>query len=304
MFYKIGKKIFLSINNLLKAVQIFLIFLALATVLFWLFQLGKAPFIEPVAPFFESIKTFTHLFYNRTVSIAGSPEIDFSFLIASLIMLIIVWGLNFIIEGVEFSEKKYDAICNFFKKKTEILFNLKLEQDYIKDESKNNKFLILLNFYLSDMTKDSFYDKDANSNINEKQKIVLTDFYQSFSEEIQCQKKVIQDMMLLYFDDINNVDKVITHLEYTLSDIKQRYKAQKWQIDYNASIDVYANQQELIEKLKGLISLIKLNLKSRISCLATFKQRYSLLKIQKNSFEGQGVYKINENSEEVFCLKS
>lgn len=283
--------------------QIALIFLSFATIFYWLLQLGGATFIQPVAPFFESIKTLAHLFYNRTVSIGGSPLIDFSFLIATFVMLSIVWGLKLVIEFIQLTEKKYDSIHNALKKKSEQLFNVVLEQSYMAQESKNDKFLILISFCASNLKKDSFYTKEANIGIEEQQKKILTDFSQSFIEEIGCKKRNLQDAMLFYFDDVKEVDKIIICLETIIKILKHKYAYQQWQVDSIISIETYAEEKELPVKVQNLTTLMKLNLKNKIACLATFKQRYSLIKNPRYVIEEQGVYKISEGEEEVFCLK-
>ena len=303
MFYKLGKKIFHFVNDALNFTQIILIFLSFATILYWLLQLSGVTFIQPVAPFFESIKTFTHLFYNRTVSIGDGPAIDFSFLVVTFLMLSIVWGLRFVIEFVQFAENKYDLFYNSFKKKSEKLFNIKLEQSYLAQEYKNNKFLILINFCAINLTKDSFYNKNVSAEAEEKQKVILTDFSQSFSEEIKCPKKILQNSLLLYFEDINEIDKTLICLENVVKILKHKYNAQQWQIDSIICIETYAEEKEIMSKVENLMTLLKLNLKGKITCLATFKQRYSLIKNPKYITEEQGIYKIDEGEEEVFCLK-
>lgn len=284
--------------------QIVLVFLAFATILYWLFQLGGANFIQPVSPFFESIKTFTHLFYQRTVSIGGSPMVDFSFLIDAIVMLLITWGLKPVIEYLQFAEKKYDKIYAFLKKKMENSFNTELEKNYIQQENKIDKFIILLNFEVKDLTKDPFYNRNASNDIEEKLKKVSTDFFQSFSEENKCDRRIMPEGMFLYFDNINDVDKTILNLENIIGYIKRKYISEQLQVNFIASIDAYSDKNEILTRIKKLINLNKLNLKDKITCLSTFKHRYSLIEHKKYSIEGQGIYKISEGEEEVFYLKS
>lgn len=303
MFYKIGKKIFLSVRNILHFTQIVLIFLAFATVLYWLFELGGATFIQPVAPFFEAIKGFTHLFYQRTVSVEGSPMIDFSFLIITFVMIGIVWGLKYVIEAIEEAESKYDSIYNALKKKAEKLFNLTLEQNVVLNECKNNKFLILVGFKAKDLTKDSYYNKDANVEVEGKEKTILADFVKTFESEMGCQVRILQDSALLYFNNINTVDKVLYNFEKSCIAIKEKYKHLQWKVDTLASIETYSSENEIMSKVKRLMTLIKLNMQNEIACLSTFKQRYALIENAKLQAENQGVYKIENGDEEVFCLK-
>ncbi len=106
----------------------FLVFLSFFVTLYWLLQLGQVQFIEYFAPFFEAIKNITHLFYQRNVTV-DFATIDFSFLIATFIFLIIAWVLNFAVEGIEILEEQYDFYCAGIRKKNEELFNIGLEKN-------------------------------------------------------------------------------------------------------------------------------------------------------------------------------
>lgn len=301
MLYKIGKKFFNLFINLLHSVQIVLIFLSFFTIFYWLLQLGGATFIEPFAPFFEWIKNITHLFYNRTVTVEN-VTVDFSFLIATFVFLLIVLGLKLVIQYIKILEEKYDYIYHQFKKKAENLFNLELEQEYLTKESKINNFLLLIRFSAENKSKDKFFDKDADVGVEEKQKQVLEEFSKIIEEKLNCQKRFVYEGLLLYFNNFNDIDKVLSTIEKKIMVLKQKYLTEHWVVNSIISADVYANVSEISLKTEKLILLNKLDLKDKIVCLATFKQRYSLIENPQHLIEEQGVYKIIKN-DDVFCIK-
>lgn len=302
MFYKLGKKFFNLCIDFLKFIQVSLVFLSFFVILYWLLQLGGATFIGPIAPFFEQIRNITHLFYSRIVTM-DQITVDFSFLIATFAFLFIAWILKFVINIIESIEDKYDAIYKYLKNRAEELFNFGLEQQYLIQERKNNKFLMLVRLNAVDMTKDSFFNRNVNVGVEEKQKNILEDFASSFDENIKCKKRFFDKDILLYFNNFNDIDRVLSHTQNIIVSIKHKYWAEKWDITSFVSVETYLNVKEVPSKIDKLIMLVNLGLKDKIACLATFKQRYLLIKYPKYTIEEKGVYKINGN-EEVFCIKS
>lgn len=282
--------------------QVVLIFLSFFIILYWILQLADVNFIKPVATFFEIIKAITHIFYKRIVQMNG-VEIDFSFLIATLVILLFVLGLKFVIEYIEFAEKKYDDICNYLKKKKENLFNIVLEKQYLADEYKNNKFLVLIKFSTSNLSRDQFFDKNISNENKEKQKEILKEFSDILEEKLKFQKRFVNESILLYFYNFDDIDEILSSIENVIKDFKLKYNEQKYHIDSFIGIEVYNNEREVESKLEKLIKLVKLGLVDNIVCLATFKQRYALVKEPKYMVEAQGIYKIFED-EDVFCVKS
>lgn len=303
MFYQIGKNLFRFVINALQFLRVVLVFLSFATVLYWILQLAGATFIAPVAPFFEGIRSTTHLFYNRTVQ-SGDTAVDFAFLIAAFLFLGIVWGLKFAIEEIENAEEKYDEIYKVLKKKAEEHFNLQLEKEYTTKEKKNNKILILIKFHAENLLKDSYYDKDTNAGVDEKQKQLLIIFCKNLEQKLSLQKRFLNDGLLMYFDNFKDINKILMHIENEMKVIKQICREEKWYSTASVSVETYAEDTEVLAKIKNLVILIRLNLQNMIICLGTFRQRYSLSENQKYFIEAEGLYTIDNNvQEEVYRIR-
>lgn len=302
MFYKIGKKIFHFLIDFLHFTQVSLIFLAFFTTFYWLLQIGKVGWVVNFAPIFEPIKSFVHLFYTRVVTV-DEVTVDFAFLIGSFTMLLIVWGLKFVIESVEDLEKKFDAIHRELKDKSEKLFNMNLEMHYTGLEHQNKKFLVLVKFDMINLAKDSFFNRDTEVGIEEKQKITLEEFCQDLAKKVAFEKRVLEDKVLFYFNHFEDVDKVINEINKSIEALQLQLKNEKWQLSFCAAIEAYSNDKEIVDKCKTLMILVKLNLKNEIVCLATFNQRYQLIKHPEHFLEGKGIYKIHQQ-EDVFSVKN
>lgn len=302
MFYKLGKKFFSLFVNFTRFTQVSLVFLSFFINIYWVLEIAGAKFIEPFSPFFESIKSFIHLFYNRTVSV-DSVSIDFSFLLATFIILLIAQSLKFIAEFIESIEKKYDTIYFFVKRKIEEQFNVKLEKEYIAQEQKINKFILLIRFTALNLSKDKFFNKEIDVGVKEKEENVLIDFTDNFVTNLKCHKELVNEGLLLYFNNFDDIDKVLFSLEDTITALKEKYAEQQWQISFLAGLEVYARAKEVSSKVRKLASLLKLDLKDKIIGLSTLKHRYSLIASPKYLIQSQGSYEIIQN-EEVFYIEN
>lgn len=303
MFYKISKKLFKYLNNFVHFLQITLVFLSFSVVLYWIFELAQAPFIAPVAPFFEAIKNITHLFYNRTVAF-GEESIDFSFLVFSLACLLTVFGLKFVIEGIESLEKKYDKLFYLTKKTEEKVFNAALEMEYSSKESKQNNFILLVNFSMLNLAKNKIFSKDFNEGVDEKRIEILNEFFNKIELETEVNKKRIQEGVLLNFHGSENIERIISYIEDLILQLRAKYMQEKWQINFLVIIETYMDKRDFSEKLNDILGLNQINLKNRIVCFAPFKQRYMLNKKQKFNIETEGVYTINHQEKDVFLIKT
>lgn len=313
MFYKLIKFSFKCFINYLQFIQVLLVFFSLFIILYWVLQLAGLTFLQPFDLFFTLLKNIIHLFYNRTVQI-NNISIDFSFLIAVFILLIIAWGIKFIVDFVNYLEKKFDSIYKTFKQKNENQFNIDLEKQYLVHESRNNKFLILINFHAEDLSKDRFYTRDTGTDLREeKQNMILEDFFENLEGNLDCQSKFLNNKflndkllkgnLLLDFNNFDDINSILSDIENIMKALKIKYSKELWKINYLMSVEPYAEQREVPQKTERLKVLNGLGLKDKIICLSAFKQRYSLIKKAKYDFEAQGIYKIKEN-EEIFCLKS
>lgn len=260
-------------------------------------------FIQPVAPFFETIKNIVHLFYNRTIKV-DQDSIDFSFLIATFIMLGLVYGLKFVVEYIHKAEYKFEKIHKAVKNKHEEIFNAALEKEYIKSESKNNKFLVVIKFSASNAAKDSFFDKDSEVGVEEIEKEVINEFMNDSTEILKYQKKVIRDYIILNFNDFEAVDRTISLIKGTVKDIAKKHSEERWKISSFISLDVYAEESEIIPKAKKMVQLVKLGFNDMFVCTSSFKQRYSIQKNPRYTIEHHGTYTINQQKEDVFSIKS
>lgn len=270
--------------------------------MYWLFQLGGNPFITQFAPLFEPVKDFIHLFYTRVATI-DKVSIDFSFLLAAILMFLIVWALKFVVEYIEFAERKYDNIYRYVKNKAEDLFNLNLETQYLSMENKNNRLLVLIKFNANNAAKDSFFNRDVEVGVEEKEKEILLAFLKSLDISPTMQKRFLNEGVLLYFEDFNDVERILAVLKSNIMNLQRVYAEQKWIINSLISVEAYAENKDIETKLKNLIMLNSLNQPNQMLCSGAFKQRYSLVHNPKLIIEDQGFYKMAKGGEEVYAIK-
>lgn len=302
MFYELGKKAFNFLVNAINFIRLMLIFGAFFTTLYWLLQIGQVTFVEGFAFIFEPVKDFVHNFYNRTVT-TDSATVDFSFLIGSFLMLLVTWGLKFVIDYIQLLEKKYDEIHKNLKNKTQDLFNLSLDINYKNVEQKIKKVLVLVSFSTKNLAKDIYFDKDAKMGEDEKQKLALSDFSESIHSAFTSEKKLLKDSVLLYFNDFKNIDNLLLEVEKRIGDLKTKYKEEKWELIPYVAVETYSEDKEVVEKYKNLMMLLKLQLHDEMVCLSSFTQRYALVSNARYIIESKGVYTIHEE-EDIFSIKN
>lgn len=303
MFRNLDKKFFRSLVDICEGARLTLIVLSFLIVLYWILQLWGAYFLEPITVFFESIKAFIHTFYQRTVVIDGK-EIDFSFLVATFINLGVVWALKHIVESLKNIEKQYFSVKRSLQKKEEDAFNKQLEKEYINHEAQNNKILMLVKYNAIKIKKHELFRKEEiiESEQKECEKNALNDFTKLLLESFKCESNKLEDGVLFYFDKFDKINTIFSQIEQISSLIANKYFEDKWQVEALIAMDSYAKMTEIVLKAKKLKSILNLQLKSKIACLSSLKQRYAILSDKKYAFESQGIYKIDEN-EEVFTLK-
>lgn len=283
--------------------QVSLVFLSFFILLYWVLDIVKVDFIAPVAPFFETIKNITHIFYNRISDINGI-KIDFSFLMATAVILLFAWGLKFLIDYIKVIEKGYDKTYEIIKNKDQEIFNQQLEKEHQSKEVQNNQFIMLTKFKAINLKKDILFDRDINEGVKEKENEILFDFLEFIEDEFDCEKKFIADGILISFSNFDNINRIIYRLMSGISVIKKKFADENWQVDYVIAIDVYSKEAEKEIKTRKLTGLINLGLENEILCLGTFKERYSILKKQDYFLHSKGIYQIFGDNKEVFRIKS
>ena len=302
MLYEVGKKLFTILMNLLNLIRVLLVFLAFFTVLYWILNIAKVPSVEVFTPFFDSIKDFVHLYYNRTVQ-TDEVTVDFSFLIFSLVLLAIVWGLKYVVEFIQTLEGKYDIIYQKIKNQTEALFNINLQKSYVGMENKNKKFLVLVKFTASDAEGEMSYKAKPQEVLDQKQKEALEEFSKTYMSKTIVQKKIVENSLLLYFGDFEDIDHIILELSTNIDHLKQKYRRDKWILDSFVGIETYSEDKYIFDKYKKLKTVLKLNLKNELICLGTFRQRYLLVKNPHYILDCKGLYDICGDKEDVFDIR-
>lgn len=284
-------------------IRVFLVFLAFFTLVYWFMQLWGFPFTGWAYFVFEGIKNFVHIYYHRVVT-TDEATVDFSFLIAALSMLFISWMLKPAVEQVKFAEEKYDSFYRRMRQREEEIYNSMLEAQNKLEIARTNKFLILLTFMPVNMAKNALYDKDVRIGVDEKKKEVCLEILDLLSKKLRCKQVVSNNDILLNFEDFESINHILDYLNETIVSLRQKYRNEKWQIDYIMGAEVYSTQDELAQKIKNLNMLTRLNFKNEAVCLASFCQRYTIIREQKYDIEGKGIFRLPDGKDtEVFSIK-
>jgi len=157
---------------------------------------------------------------------------------------------------------------------------------------------------VKDLSVDAFYSRDTTPRDTNKELEIMSNFMEVIDEDLQCQKKLFNDNLLLYFTNFDKIDETLDKLRLIIKNLKTKHLEDKWQITTSIGVDTYAAINEIAPKIQKLILLNKLGLDNKMLCLSSFKQRYSLLNKKKYTIDVEGAYKLGENEEDVSIIKS
>lgn len=297
MFYKIIKKSFELIINVIYILQITLVFLAFFSVIYWILKLAQAPFVVHFAPFFEGINSFVHLFYNRTVEYEEAT-VDFSFIIASLLMIGTAWVLSLVKGVVKTIEEHFDVAAANLKSKKEASFNKKLESHHVHQEKKNKKFVIMVNMDAVDLSKDSFFNKIDPEDEMKIAKQGLRELCVNLSTALKFTTKVTDNGVLLLFDNFDDIDEILSEYENIVDKLRDKHKRQRRQLSVYTAFELVQST----DIYRIMLNLVNLKLENEIICMAPFKNRYTLIKKPQYLIDSKGIYKINGAEESVYKI--
>lgn len=299
---KIIKKTVRFITDTAKAIQVSLVFTCLFIGLYWLLQVTNVPIIQPVAPFFETLKIFADPFPHIYIDPTGT-SFDFSFLIVIIMIGACIGGLHGVIDFLEYLESRSDLASKRIRKIHEDVFNRQLERDYLKQEYKNDKILVMITFKALKMREKGAIGEKPTECDAKKEKEVLFDFIEILDEDLKSSKRIV-DNKILIMDSFNNTEEIISVLSRILNDMKNKYREDRVQLELGMSVDAYSNSSEIEKKEEKLACLNNLGLNNEILCFLSFKHRYSLIKNPKFNIYGKGFYSIQNAQEDVFYIKT
>lgn len=298
------KRFFEGIYRLLEFLQFALVLFVFLMVFYWILEIVNVPFIVAFAPFFNSVKDFIHIFYDRVVVIQGA-SVDFSFVIFSFVLFAVVWALKQVKRFVEKVESVVEDAYSSIKRKEEELFNKELERQNVQRIKKQKKMLFLLRFSVLDVETQGTFEAKTQEEKNAFQKELMMNFAKRYVSKNIASKKVVEDYLLLYYDVFDDFDQIFSELTKYLTFFKTEARKDKWLLTYFIATDVYTEDAEVLEKYKKLRAMVKLNLKNDIVCTGEINQKYMLIENPKYVLECKGMYCLFKDSsnEEIFRLK-
>ena len=283
--HKLTLKIFDLIKNFFQFIKIALIFLILVLILYWIKDLTVSywSWTKYFAPILIPLLDLSQIFFDGSADVFNST-IEYKYIGAVLILLILFFITNLVIQFCDKLKEFYCEGRKFVKKIEEKIYNKKLELVQNKEQNAIKNYVI----YIATTDKKQ-KNRTVNIDLTEQNKIMN----KFLIEQTSILPEVFENGFLYKFSDFENIDKIL--------DIFFKVLKSNAPIDYYISVHSYEKSFETEkENFKKLISL---GLANKISMFSQTAYRYSFNKTQKYETVQHGIFQKNDSTFEILCFE-
>ncbi|MCQ2789727.1 MAG: hypothetical protein MJ229_05040 [bacterium] len=290
----------LPLVNFIRSIQFVLFILVISTLIYWLLTSMGLVLPEYIAQAFDSINMFGALIVTDAVVLNGA-YVHFSFGVTIAIFLGIIKLLDILVEFVIYLNNQLNLSKEKIKEANEKKATQRRHEEYIKEESKNNKILLMVRFGVEYQT--SSFGKNSNNKITSK--TVMSDFFSMLEGNIdECSADFVDDDLLLIFNPFDNIDNFIRRLNDIFRVIEKKYLVNGVKISLYLAADTAAKSSEILAKQENLIKLLELAIKNKVVCVESFKKRYAIKKFPNWNIQSIGTYNIDGfTKQEVYVME-
>lgn len=293
------KFLFNATINYFKAMQFFLIGLALLTTIdFILFvlKIKLPPFIQIV---FDVIYNIQSLIYKPDTTIV---PVDFTLVVAAVEMLvlagIIIYILNFIIEF----EQIYDRVHKDGVRRYENKFNKQLEKTVQRTEAKANSFAMLFEMEV-EKVNDGYEMNDQNFDKNVKIAELGLIFIKHLMQHFEIKFDKTPEGTVIFFKNFNNCNAIFDKIYEFTAQTKENLKQNKIRFRLKTAVcmaDEKTAKSTYLNKLKKLINIASPN---KIMALGDFISKYKTTGSKAYRMTSLGEYSLGDGTIEVYTLE-
>ncbi len=289
----------LPLVRLIERVQFIIYIIITLTIAFWFLSLLGILFPPFIVQIFDCINFIGTLVIKDAVFINGS-YIHLSFVVTVAILLCIVKFLDYLIEVTININNQINLNIEKKKKEQEEKINQKRHEEYIKEESKNNKILIMIRFNVECLTQ-----RMKQNEVKITPKTVMSDFFGMLEGNLdECSTDFVDDDLLLIFNPFDNIDNFIRRLNNIFKALEKKYTANKYKISMYIAADTAARNSQIQARQEKLVNLLALSIKNKVVCVETFKKRYAIKKFPNWNIQSIGTYNIDGSStQEIFVME-
>ncbi|MDD3237784.1 MAG: hypothetical protein PHV37_06770 [Candidatus Gastranaerophilales bacterium] len=314
MYEKNGASSFLNlIKNLIKFVQVFCMFYAFFSIVYWLLYTSKVEGVENFFWLFKPSWDFVGLFYTYKPTISDEL-VDFTGVISAIIFIILANSVKFLYEFLADIETKIETWSRKKPSTTDKILSKKNTSSQIRANTKKtllkepSNFLFLLDVKITNLSNFIQEEKMTPEEI-EKMK---NKFHQALLNNINQnqikQKGLYKKKLYLIYKDFSNVDNFIFYTRETLNSLSKEFLKPTLRIDFLVALGSLAPSDDLTKEISVLDTIICLNLQNEFIATSAFKNIYFNQEKKHYKLVTKGVYNLSKNlhvtnNQEIYSLR-
>ncbi len=278
------KKIFQTLKNILGLVQVVSFIYAFSCVLYWFLDLAQFPIAKSVSWLFEPVFSIVNIFYVSTT------KVDFTDIITSLVFIAIAILAGVANNIVVAKEELFDIRVREEKRKDDIRAQIQVEQEYIAELRKYNRFIILVNITINQIKSYLVESNVDETELESLQRNLIIELFNQIKGNYILHKSMYENNGFYVLGNIEKTHECIKIITDSLLELSKKYSDMDISIAHDLSFDAISNKTDINEKLDFLKKVIQLNFKDGILTTSLFKTCYELISKTKMRFSELGNY--------------
>ena len=289
------KKSMIILSHIFMGLQIIVILTVFICSLYLALQIAHSNMLDFITPFINWIQDFTSFMFGNSIK-SSLTEIDGRLVLFMLCGILVAFFLS----QVRYACKRYasdiDKKIVEQKRKEEIEFNVKLEEDLKRNIVSQRNYLIIVQFKAkSSILPNSGLPTPTKEELETIRTEVLTKFYGQIGSNTGLTFKKDNDILLIMGNNVDGIDKIFDRIFEIIGMMKPEYKSKQIMIRAKLAADVYSGSTPITNVYNNLKKLYTLNATgSEIICYGNFKNRYSFIPNAKYQISIKGKYDMEE----------
>lgn len=292
-------------KNLVKFIQIFCMFYAFFTLVYWLLETSNVPGITDYAWLFQPMWDFVKLFYTYKAK-SQDELIDFTGVISAICLILMsntVKSLYEVLNNVEHSMNLQKA-----KKAKNIALNGKPVAPVKKSAKDLTSFIFILDVKITNLS--NFIQEEKMT--PEAMDRLKTKFHEALLNNINqnqiTQKGLFKKKLYLIYKEFDYIDNFIFYTRETLNSLSREFSKPTLRIDFLVALGCLGQNDDLNTEINILDTIICLNLQNEFISTSAFKRRYDDRQKKQYRLVTKGVYNLSKNlnvtnNQEIYSLR-
>ena len=305
IFNQLEKISYNQLKNAFYIAKIVCFIYAFFCIVYWFLNLINPSLVSGFSLLFEPVFNLVKLFYEQKT--IDPTKTDLAGVITCFIFIIFAIIAHICISIVEQQEEK--ARVALIKKTEEEnrLTQIQIQQEYIAEMKKYNRFIILVDFNISQI-KSYLFDNNMDEKDLKMTKLkLMSELFSSISAPYIQKKAMIENKSFYIIGKIEHTPETIHMITSTIRSLSKKYSNLDISLTHDLSFDAISNNTNIEEKLEFLEKVIQLNYDNCTLTTSLFKTCYELISKATMKFTVLGKFQfiVNDKSSnyELYSVK-